>query len=650
MAPYPKTDKEIKEINVDHKGATYNLGALINSGETGLFQAYKIIEELTDTSEGIHRLYDKAAQLDKAGIFNFLVWEDPKKLVPIMVSGTLMADSPTSTLEIVSNLRMLAYATGKAHSRRVSREQSLDYLEQVITHNLNYAFEYPGDEDINRLRAFNMVQLMLEKIPFESLKKKLAEEVERITAQRPILTKRVKNLLKLVNEKIELHPKKSKADETLDYYIKVIKKPTKNSTTNEEYLEFLNNAEEKELKKEAKQFGEHLSRTGLSSSFHAIFVEFAAEVNPELLVDALDMCDTCEAEFREHQKLIKHLIKAAISPYIPQSVYGLSKVIENGVLSHRSIRNALTKLMAMEIHPDLEEKIQQSDLSENGISANELLVAGVLNVLGQPLGIGQGDNPTCQSVRAISLWSDQAPVKLLDMIITAARFNDLEFHFEGDVLRSSSLPPGLAEEFYLNLDPVSIVLVPHLDKIYNEMMRRTQLRGQDGHKWVNPAFYGYWIPTAFMSAFNPYSQVTDYEKFIRTFYATQHPYYNGGYKIVFPNPLGIIITSSYGKFSGFHAISLLRVSKGPGNQWRAYFLNPQNEGRQDWGQNIKPTVQGNCEKPGESSLPFDEFLSRVYAFHYNSMELGDISKIDQRKIDKITKLAKESWGERYSWI
>ncbi|MDZ7847170.1 MAG: hypothetical protein U5L96_10585 [Owenweeksia sp.] len=94
--------------------------------------------------------------------------------------------------------------------------------------------------------------------------------------------------------------------------------------------------------------------------------------------------------------------------------------------------------------------------------------------------------------------------------------------------------------------------------------------------------------------------------------------------MVYPNPVGLFITSSKGDMLGFHAVSLLRVSENTenveGSEIRAYFLNPNNEGRQDWGQSIKPSVYGNGERHGESSLPIHQFMARVYAFHFNKLD------------------------------
>jgi hypothetical protein len=184
------------------------------------------------------------------------------------------------------------------------------------------------------------------------------------------------------------------------------------------------------------------------------------------------------------------------------------------------------------------------------------------------------------------------------------------------------------------------------------MMRRAAGRGDDPHKWVNPALYGQWILIGFASAYDYLSNaIVDFDGFTRIFYGMCHPEYNGQHQLIYPNPIGIFITSSKGEFLGFHAVSLLRVAKDDNKEYRAYFLNPNNEGRQDWGQGIKPSVFGNGEIAGESSLPLHQFAARVYAFHYNN--LSQVSKqmeIPDSEIQKVKKLAKESWGQAYTWL
>jgi hypothetical protein len=250
------------------------------------------------------------------------------------------------------------------------------------------------------------------------------------------------------------------------------------------------------------------------------------------------------------------------------------------------------------------------------------------------------------------MWSLHAPAKLLNLIADAAISNKLKFRYEGQLIQSLGLE-NRTEPFDFNLDPISILLVPHLDSIYGQMMQQAMLKhiGKDPHVSVNPAFYGHWIQTSFVSCYSSLSNsIVDYDRFVKLFYASFHPDYNGGHHLVYPVPIGIFITDAKARMLGFHAISLLRVDRTVNGELRAYFYNPNNEGRQNWGQNIKPTVSQNGEVPGESSLPFHEFVSRVYAFHYNSNGMKDrIITVPAKEVKRVESLAVESWGRKYIW-
>jgi len=249
------------------------------------------------------------------------------------------------------------------------------------------------------------------------------------------------------------------------------------------------------------------------------------------------------------------------------------------------------------------------------------------------------------------MWSQHAPPKLIDMVITVSTQNNLIVRFEHQDLTSNKLGKGLLDKMDYNLDVVSVVLVPHLDKIYNEMMRLASGRIDDPHKWVNPALYGEWIQIGFASCYDYLSNsILDFRGFTKIFYASFHPEFNGNHEMTFPNPVGIFITSNKGVMVGFHAISLLRVDLSPSGEMRAYFLNPNNEGRQDWGQEIRPSVHGKGEKAGESSLPFYQFAARVYAFHYRKLNVDAWKDaVPETAIDQVEELAKASWGQSYIW-
>ena len=144
--------------------------------------------------------------------------------------------------------------------------------------------------------------------------------------------------------------------------------------------------------------------------------------------------------------------------------------------------------------------------------------------------------------------------------------------------------------------------------------------------------------------------MSDYPDFVRRFYATHHPSYNEGHPLMFPNPVGIVVTNGHGDYLGPHAVTIQRIADGPQGAPRVYFYNPNNEGRQDWGRGVTPTVQGNGELEGESSLPFHQFVSRLYAFHYNPYEEGDAYAVPDGTVGEIEAAARGTWGRTFAWI
>jgi hypothetical protein len=270
----------------------------------------------------------------------------------------------------------------------------------------------------------------------------------------------------------------------------------------------------------------------------------------------------------------------------------------------------------------------------------------VLSVLGQPLGIGQGNNPTCQSARAISMWAYTDPDYLLQMISWAARDNEVVMQFEGQALSSQVLQPGLAAGHLADVDPVSAVLVPHIDRIYMEMGRLVQGRSEDPHRWINPELHGWWVGRGYrIAVYVPTGKLIAYDDFIRQFYATYHPFYNGDQPVIHPQPAGLAITDSAARFIGWHAIAIYRVALDQEGVMRVYFYNPNNDSGQDWGQGTVVSTEGHGERFGESSLPVDQFASRLYIFHYDPMEQGHPELVPEDAIARVIDLARGSWAQ-----
>lgn len=612
------------------------------------------LDLLTDSKEGIRFLYNHIDELIEAGIFTDTMWDDPARLVPSLVGGTLKAGDQNTIVEIVSELRILAIAEGTIKHKKFSSGKARTFLKEALVNNLDLIFP-SGSEEIRTLdedtrrKVGVLFDFLTDYMSIDEIKGRLAKEIELICSQRPVVTDRVLEIISTVKNKVELSSK-NEEDRRLIYYAKAVYEPSEKAgeLSPEEYKKYLEQAKRKEIIKECEELSETMHDTGLAVEYHAILLRYVGNEGA-LIKLALGLDNVGKVELDKHKDFVRELIRAVIHPDTARSCFGLAKLLERSLLSHQPVKSGLQRIMGMELHSDVAANIRKSRKNST-LAPKHILTAECLGILGQPLGVGQGWNPTCQSARGISLWSSHAPGKLLRMIESAAKTNSLSMRFEGNVIKSDEQVLGLVKELDYNLDAVSVVLVPHLDKIYNEMMRRASNRADDPHKWVNPAMYGHWIPTGFISAYDYLSNsIKEYEKFVRTFYITHHPEYNGGNDLAYPNPVGIFLTSSTGKLIGFHAVSILRVRRVKG-QVRVFILNPNNEGRQRWQDNMCPTVAGNGERAGESSLPFYQFASRLYAFHFNPSDLDDLTNIDEEEIKKVKELAKSSWGESYQWL
>ncbi|WP_232834890.1 hypothetical protein [Pleomorphovibrio marinus] len=619
------------------------------------------IDIMADSRSGLEFLFERIEKLSEAGIFLGSPWADPSKLVPTLVNGTLKSGHPNSTIEILSEIRLLAIANGKMKVGNLTQHEAANYIQEVVVSNLEFVFNEPLEEtrlvmsDHELSKVHSLFQFLSAYTDYDQVKAKIAEELYLICEQRPVVTEKQRKIIAWVKEKISLDPE-NPDDRKLLSFQRSIYRPTKRCIDHDfrTYRETLSSLSPEELKAESQEIGEMMLKHGLVSQFQASLLLFLVETKKvEIIPLCLGLNPSGVARFNELSTYVIQLIKEIIDPFNAQCIYGLAKMLENSVLSREAVRSGLSNLLTIKIHPEVEKRILKSTRTPHEkVSPKQYLIGAVLRILGQPLGVGQGNNPTCQSARGISMWSQHAPAKLIHMIQTAAVYDDLTFRFEGREVKYSTTPQGLVQALDHNLDAVSVTLVPMLDRVYNEMMRLASGRGEDPHKWVNPALYGQWIQVGFASAYDYMSDaIIDFDGFVKVFYATCHPDFNGGNRLVYPNPVGIFITSAKAEMLGFHAVSLLRVDKDPEGILRAYFLNPNNEGRQDWGQGIKPSVVGKGEVYGESSLPLYQFAARVYAFHYNTLEATEkMINVPIEEVQKVRQIAKESWGQSYNWL
>ncbi len=607
----------------------------------------------------LESLYQLAGDYDKAGIFEGGPWEEPRKLQPPLVGGSFKIDGNYSIFEVLSELRMLAIAKEDYTHPDVSGDQARTFLNKVMALNLQMIF--PAETEEARInqgqeqkRGILLFQFLAEKMSLGSLSATFVDEIDRLTAQRPIMVKRIKEMIGYAENLLSSEDLSAEGRESIQRYLDSVHAPTELSKKYPNFADYqsqFNSLSEMEKELEAERFADVMRDTGLVSPVHANLARTLVEEDAShLLVLTLGLTEKGEANLNEHFSLVKELVSLAIYPVTAQSLYGLARMLERGVLSSPPVIPGLERMVEIEMLPEVEKDLLASRDNPEDITPVGILLSGLLSVLGQPLGIGQGMNPTCQSARGISLWSQHDPGFLLELVARACRDGEIDISFEGAEINSSLIAGGLAPDLHKELDAVSLVLVPHLDRVYDEMMKRSALRGEDGHKFVNPEFYGQWISKEFSSVINPVTgAVTNYEQFARLFYATHHPDYNEGHQLIYPNPVGIFVTTANADLLGLHAISIQRIDADPSGETRVYFYNPNNDSGQDWGQGIKSTVRNHGEEEGEASLPFDQFLSRVYAYHYNPNEMGAVETVPQEIIDRVTTLAKESWGQKYQW-
>ncbi|MBD3163098.1 MAG: hypothetical protein GF346_11770 [Candidatus Eisenbacteria bacterium] len=621
-------------------------------------QVHRLAGELLDSDAGIRRLLALSPRISDAGTFHGGPWEHASRLLPRLVGYGLRGEGVHPTIEALSELRMLAIATGAHREDGVGAEEAERFLQQVCVQNLDLMFPTASEEHRARAkiygRAERLLNLIRENISVAGFGATLIDEIETIGAQRPILTHRVQKLLELARQ-LPQGTLSERLQGRLGIYLRATGAVTKASAeagTPERYGEALRRMPESEIDSEAREFSRSLHATGLGSPFHSILIRHLRERIPGKLETVLGLQPVGAACLNENRDLVHAVVDAAIRSGTEWCVLGLAQALDRGLFSRPEIRAGMRRVLTVPLTPAVQRRLLALGRDAPGLDARALFVAGTVSVLGMPLGIDQGNNPTCQAARGLSLWSQHAPGLLLKILVRAARDGVLHTHFEQHELIIRDEPDHEAgRQLDLDLDPVSAVLVPLLDRLYAQLMVLAQGRAFDAHRWVNPAMYGNWVPGGFSAAFDPITgAVSGHEGFVRLFYATHHPTYNGGYDLLYPNPVGIIITDVHGNMLGYHAISIQRIAEGPDGGIRVYFFNPNNEGRQRWGHGVAPTVAGNGEAPGESSLPFDQFTSRLYAYHYDPYEKREEGRVPAPLVAEITRMARESWGRAVTWI
>ncbi|WP_286220824.1 hypothetical protein [Marinobacter apostichopi] len=616
-------------------------------------RVFDIARRVLMQPEGCRVIEERAERLELAGVYLGTDWAEPGILLPTLTTHSLQSqNADTVVIEAFSELRLLAVARGFYLHPSVSAEQAHHYLTQVLAINLGLLFGMVGEAEREQGKlsqiSQSVVQYVAHHIGYEHVIDSLIEEIWRILQQRPIQVSDVRKMItQIAICRADPHADLGGAGRGADRLISSLWGPTRACSEDPGtvvYEQRLESMDAQALQNEATGFARAMHDTGLVSPYHASFVRFILDDQDALLTEALGLSSTGRDCLLCYRELVCTLIREGVYPETAQGLYGLALMLERGILYQPPVAPALWRQARLSLCPDARERLQLAYGYHPQPGA--WLVQGVLNMLGQPLGVGQGNNPTCQSARALSMWAYNDPDYLLQMVAWAARDNEIIMHFEGKPVSSAHSRGGVASEVTLDLDPVSLVVVPHLDRIYAEMGRMVGGREGDPHRWVNPEFHGWSAGRGFaINVDVATGKLDDLEGFIRHFYASYHPYYNGNQPLIHPQPAGVAVTDSAARFIGWHAITILRVALDPEGLMRVYFFNPNNDSGQNWGDEVRVSTAGCGERFGESSLPFEQFTSRLYIFHYDPLERGEPADVGDDELQRVVAGVHRSWGE-----
>ncbi|MFG6668018.1 hypothetical protein ACGK9R_13055 [Halomonas sp. HNIBRBA4712] len=602
---------------------------------------------------GCQAIEARAADLESAAVFEGSDWHTPQHLQPCLAAFSLKsADPNTLVIEALSELRLLAVARGEITHPSISAQGAHDYLTQVMALNLTLLFSAPTEaerETQGRMAALprTLFAHLASRIGFEHIIDQLIDEIWRILQQRPVQVDGIKQMIGHIaqcqaNPAIDL----GASGQGADRLVSSLFGPTQGCREDpgvETYQTRLAGMDSAALQAEATGFARAMHDTGLVSPYHAVLLRFCLDDSDHVLSEALGLSSTGRDCLLCYRELVHSLIRQSVYPATAQAAYGLALMLERGILYQPPVAPAMWRQLNLALSPWAIARLESAYGRE--VPPQARLMEGVLCLLGLPLGVGQGNNPTCQSARALSMWAYNDPDYLLQMVAWATRDDEIIMHFEGQPISSRESGAGVAATLPMDLDPVSLIVVPHLDRIYAEMGRRCIERDGDPHRWVNPEFHGWWSGRGFrINVDVPTGKLTDVEHFIRHFYASYHPYYNGNQPLIHPQPAGIAVTDSAGRFVGWHAITILRASLDPTDTMRLYFFNPNNDSGQDWGKGVKVSTAGCGERFGESSLPFDQFVSRLYIYHYDPLERGEPANVSLEELERVQEYLYQSWG------
>lgn len=535
-----------------------------------------------------------------ASLFAGTSWADTHALKPELVYGTLLSGGLLAGGEIASSMRMLAIAQGKMTDPACTSADAQQYAEQVLA--LNFDVLFPLETEEARLFSTPTMAIpsallrhMANQLPSGSFLDKLTDEIEKLSVQRSIITDKMTSLIEAGI--------KAGTSSPLPPRFLIYSSALQGGTDTP-----LHTLDKNNLVNESLRLSSAMHQTGIVSVRHANLIRYVSEYAPEYLDVSLGLTAAGNACLKQHLPLVQEIISLTLTKETRQSVYGLARFLERDI-PLGSLLAKLVSLAQVKPHEENLARVRGGRGKDGTAAASSWIASGMVSLLGQPLGIGQGLNPTCQSTRALSYWAQTDPRKLVDLCMNAVLNDEITFNYEGTSI-SSALLPKYEVCHTIKMDAVSTIMLPHLHAIYLSMLSRTAHLNEDPHKWVNPAFYGDKVAAGFVSTHSSRHVASDFTRHY-------HPVYgDNACAHCLPQPAGVLIKDTNGHALGAHAILIQRIKMFEDGSARVYFYNPNNDSVQTWGKNIVTSVTGHGEEPGESSLAFEQFAECVYAYHH----------------------------------
>lgn len=309
----------------------------------------------------------------------------------------------------MSELRLLAVAMGDYLHESMSAEQAHHYLTQVLAINLQLLFGEGGEAEREQGKlAFisrSVVQHVATRIGYEHVIDRLIDEIWRILQQRPIQVNNVRQMITQIAVcRADPNVDMGSAGQGAERLISSLYGPTQACREDPgiaAYEERLSHMDSSALQGEATGFARSMHDTGLVSPYHATFMRFILENQDSLIAESLGLSMTGRDCLLHYRNLVLTLIREGVFPETAQGLYGLALMLERGILYQPPVEPALWRQTTLSLCPEARHRLELAYGYQPQPKA--WLIQGVLNMLGQPLGVGQGNNPTCQSARALSM-------------------------------------------------------------------------------------------------------------------------------------------------------------------------------------------------------------------------------------------------------